>query len=220
MKNLQSYFCNLKSLIHFALNPKPHILNPNMFLIVGLGNPGKEYTNTRHNIGFMVADNIASHYNFSKAKLKFRSEISEGHIDGHKILLIKPLTYMNLSGHCVLEAAKFAKIPMENIIVIHDDLDLATSKMRVKIGGGSGGHNGLKDIDARLGKEYKRIRIGIGHPGDKNMVSDYVLHKFGKDERLIIDKVIAEIANNIGIIIDGRNDLFMTKVAEATRHVI
>ena len=118
-----------------------------MFLIIGLGNPGKEYENTRHNIGFMLADSIAKHHHFSSKKIKFNSELLEGNIEGHKVLLQKPLSYMNRSGYCALQAANFLKIPLENTIVIHDDLDLLVGKIRIKIGGGSGGHNGLKDID-------------------------------------------------------------------------
>lgn len=184
-----------------------------MFLIIGLGNPGKEYENTRHNIGFMVADSIRRSHNFAGKKLKFHSEVYEGTIDGQKVMLMLPMVYMNRSGMCALEAAKFLKIPMENIIVIHDDLDLAIGKVRVKIGGGSGGHNGLKDIDSRLGKEYKRVRIGIGHPGDRDMVSDYVLHNFGKDERKTIDEMVESAGQNIAMLLGGRDDLFMTKVA-------
>lgn len=184
-----------------------------MFLIIGLGNPGKEYQNTRHNVGFMVADSIRRHNNFSSKKLKFHSEIFEGIIDGHKILLMTPLTYMNRSGTCALEAASFLKIPMENIIVFHDDLDLLVGKVRIKVGGGSGGHNGLKDIDSRLGKEYKRVRIGIGHPGDKNMVSDYVLRNFGKEDKAVIDEMVDDAGRNISLLLEGNNDLFMTKVA-------
>lgn len=184
-----------------------------MFLIIGLGNPGKEYENTRHNIGFHVAEEISRHYNFSSPKIKFQSELSEGLIDGHKVMLQKPLTYMNRSGSPVIQATNFLKIPLENIIVIHDDLDLVVGKVRVKTGGGSGGHNGLKDIDARLGKEYRRVRIGIGHPGDKDMVSDYVLHKFGKDDRNITNEIALDIAKQIPLLLKGNKDLFMTKVA-------
>lgn len=184
-----------------------------MFLIVGLGNPGKEYQNTRHNIGFHVADCIHEHYSFHPKKIKFSSELSEGLIDGRKVFLQKPLTYMNRSGSSVIQAAKFLKIPLENIIVIHDDLDLVVGKIRVKIGGGSGGHNGLKDIDSRLGKEYKRIRIGIGHPGDKDMVSDYVLHRFGKEDMHITNEIALDIAKHIPLLLNGNKDLFMTKVA-------
>jgi PTH1 family peptidyl-tRNA hydrolase len=184
-----------------------------MFLIVGLGNPGKEYENTRHNIGFMVSASICRHHNFSGKKLKFHSEIFEGTIDGHKIMLMNPLKYMNLSGICVAQAANFLKIPLENIIVIHDDIDLLVGKIRIKIGGGSGGHNGLKDIDARLGKEYKRVRIGIGHPGDRDIVPDYVLNNFSKEDRIIIDRMAEDAGKHINLLLGGKPDLFMTKVA-------
>jgi PTH1 family peptidyl-tRNA hydrolase len=182
-----------------------------MFLIVGLGNPGNEYRDTRHNIGFMIADSVHDYYEFSPPKLKFKSEISEGLINGHKALLQKPLTYMNLSGSAVLQAASFLKIPMENIVVIHDDLDLAVGKIRVKTGGGAGGHNGLKDIDARLGREYTRVRIGIDHPGDSNAVADYVLNNFNKDDRQVIDKIIEGTTKHIGKLLSGNKDLFMTR---------
>ena len=180
-----------------------------MFLIVGLGNPGKEYENTRHNIGFMVADQIHKQYNFSAPRIKFQSELSEGHIDITKIILQKPLTYMNLSANAVAQSVKFLKIPLENVIVIHDDLDLAVGKLKVKTGGGSGGHNGLKDIDARLGNGYQRIRVGIGHPGNKDMVADYVLRKFDRDERQTIDRLSSGITKNISLLLQGRKDMFI-----------
>jgi len=183
-----------------------------MFLIVGLGNPGREYENTRHNVGFLIADEMRRLHNFSSPKIKFHSELSEGHIDGQKILIQKPLTYMNLSGNSVIQAAKFLKIDLENIIVIHDDLDLAVGKVKVKTGGGNGGHNGLRDIDAHIGKEYQRVRIGIGHPGNKDMVSDYVLHKFGKEDREIIDSISINTAKNIALLLQGRNDLFIASL--------
>lgn len=184
-----------------------------MFLIVGLGNPGKEYEHTRHNVGFIFTDYVSSHYNFSPPRARFKSEISEGMVNGHKILLQKPLTYMNLSGSAVLQAMNFYKIPIDNIIVIHDDLDLAVGKIRVKIGGGAGGHNGLKDIDARLGKEYARVRIGIGHPGDKDAVSNYVLSRFGQEDKQIIDEIIDAATNNIGLLLEGDSNRFTTKIA-------
>jgi PTH1 family peptidyl-tRNA hydrolase len=183
-----------------------------MFLIVGLGNPGREYENTRHNVGFFIADEIRREHKFSVPKIKFHSELSEGHIDGQKILLQKPLTYMNLSGNSVIQAAKFLKIDLDKIIVIHDDLDLAVGKVKVKTGGGNGGHNGLRDIDAHIGREYQRVRVGIGHPGNKDMVADYVLHKFGKDDREIIDIINTNIARNIALLIAGKNDLFIASL--------
>ncbi len=184
-----------------------------MFLIVGLGNPGKEYENTRHNVGFMFADLLSRRYEFHHSKARFKSEISEGMIGGKKVLLQKPLTYMNLSGNAVLQAADFFKVPIENIIVIHDDLDLALGKIRVKTGGGAGGHNGLKDIDARLGKEYMRIRIGIGHPGDRDAVSAYVLSRFSPDDRQIIDEIADNATRSIDLLLEGDSNRFTTKAA-------
>ncbi len=161
-----------------------------MFLIVGLGNPGREYENNRHNIGFIVADLVHAQHNFGAKKLKLQSEVSEGIIAGQKVIIQKPLTFMNCSGSAVAKLVNFLKIPLENIIVIHDDLDLALGRVKVKTGGSNGGHNGLKDIDAHIGNAYGRIRIGIGHPGNKDMVADYVLSNFSKDERSIMNTAI------------------------------
>lgn len=174
-----------------------------MFLLIGLGNPGKEYEKTRHNIGFMVIDAIADKYSLSSPKVKFSAHVSEGEINGHKVITLKPKTYMNRSGISVVEAVKFYKIPLENIIVFHDDIDLELGRIKTKIGGGSGGHNGIKDIDAHIGKEYKRVRIGVGHPGHRDDVSDYVLANFAKAEE-------DEVARVIGEVVDG--------VIEITRH--
>ena len=162
-----------------------------MFLVVGLGNPGEEYRNTRHNIGFMAADEIVSRYHFSAFKNKFDGLVAEGQIAGEKVLLLKPQTFMNLSGKCVVQCAFFYKILPENIIVIHDDIDLNLGQMKAKIGGGAGGHNGLKNIDANITPQYNRIRIGVGHPQNKGPeVIDYVLHRFSKQELSVIEKAI------------------------------
>lgn len=184
-----------------------------MFLFVGLGNPGKEYEKTRHNLGFMVVDAIASQHNFATPKLKFHGIVSEGTIAGEKIILIKPTTYMNKSGSAVSELVKFYKIPNNKIVVFHDEIDLKLGKIRVKIGGGAGGHNGLKDLDSHIGKDYKRVRIGVDHPGDKDMVADYVLHNFSKDEQEYIEKVIASVSANCDYLLKGEDDLFMTRTA-------
>ena len=135
-----------------------------MFLIVGLGNPGAEYAKTRHNVGFMVADAIHGKYGFAPYKAKFDGLISEGKIDGEKVYLLKPQTYMKLSGYSVVKAAAFYKILPQNIVVIHDDMDLKITQIKAKLGGGAGGHNGLKSIDAAIGPNYNRVRLGIGHP--------------------------------------------------------
>ncbi|MCE3231752.1 MAG: aminoacyl-tRNA hydrolase [Rickettsiaceae bacterium] len=187
-------------------------LDENMFLFVGLGNPGKEYEKTRHSIGFMVIDNICNRYGFSTPKTKFQGIVSEGTIDGQKVITLKPTTYMNRSGQSVAELIKFYKIPLNKIIVFHDEIDLLPGKIRVKTGGGAGGHNGLKDLDAKVGKEYKRVRIGVGHPGEKDMVADYVLNNFAKDEQEWVDQIIHNISANCSLLLKGDDSLFMTKL--------
>jgi PTH1 family peptidyl-tRNA hydrolase len=183
------------------------------FLLVGLGNPGKSYEGNRHNIGFMAIDHIADEYRFSKSSKKFGGNLCEGAIGDHKVYAFKPLGYMNTSGGPASEAARFYKIPPENVIVIHDELDLPLGKLRVKKGGGNGGHNGLKSIDAHIGKEYWRIRLGIGHPGDKDLVSDYVLDDFTKQEKPVLKDMLAIVTKHINVLISGDNAAFMSKVA-------
>ena len=165
----------------------------------------------------MAVDRIADDYGFSKAARKFGGSISEGKIGAHKVYLFTPLGYMNISGGPAAEAANFYKIPLENILVIHDELDLPLGKLKVKRGGGSGGHNGLKSLDAHIGKDYQRIRIGIGHPGDKDMVSDYVLSDFAKAERPAVELMIGEISKHIGLLLAGDEAKFMSKIALATK---
>lgn len=186
-----------------------------MFLVVGLGNPGEEYAKTRHNIGFMAADEIHSRYNFTPYKSKFEGLLAEGTIDGEKVLILKPQTFMNLSGNSVGKVANFYKIPSKNIIVIHDDKDLALGKLKAKIGGSAGGHNGLKNIDSQIGQDYNRIRIGVGSPKEHNTDTiNFVLSRFSKaemdilQERLdfisatiheLINKGVAQYSNLIGM---------------------
>jgi len=184
-----------------------------MWLIVGLGNPGEKYEDNRHNIGFMAVDEIFHRHNFTDEGKKFKAQVASGFINAEKVLLLKPQTFMNLSGEAVLAATTFYKIPPENIIVIHDDLDLEPSKLRIKQGGGAGGHNGLKSIDSHLGKDYWRVRIGIGHPGDKNLVSNYVLNDFSKADREWGAPLLKSISDNIGFMIKGEKDKFATNVA-------
>lgn len=164
-------------------------------LFVGLGNPGPQYAKTRHNVGFLSIDEIMDSYGFSAEKSKEGGLLSEGFIDGQKVLTFKPLSYMNLSGGPVGRISQFYKIPPEKVFVFHDDLDLPLGKIRVKQGGGHGGHNGLKSLDSHIGKNYWRIRIGIGHPGDKDMVSNYVLHPFSKSEMNLMGPLMAAIAD-------------------------
>lgn len=174
-----------------------------MFLVVGLGNPGKEYAETRHNIGFMAADTIHGRYNFSPFKSKFEGLLAEGNIDGTKTLLLKPQTFMNLSGNSVVKAASFYKIPPENIIVIHDDKDLALGKLKTKIGGSTGGHNGLKNIDSQIGTNYNRIRIGVGSPQEHHTDTvNFVLSHFSKTEMEILQERLDFIASTINELIN------------------
>ena len=174
-----------------------------MFLVVGLGNPGAEYEATRHNVGFMAADVLHRRYNFSPFKSKFSGLIAEGQVEGEKVYLLKPQTYMNLSGNSVVQAANFYKILPQNIIVIHDDMDLPTDKIKAKIGGGSGGHNGIKSIDSCITPNYNRIRIGVGHPvnrGEENIVN-HVLSRFSKQDKENIENDIDIVADLIGVLI-------------------
>ncbi len=165
-----------------------------MLLFVGLGNPGSKYDNNRHNIGFMAVDGIVHRHNFSAPKSRFQGLTSEGRLGTRKILVLKPATYMNLSGQSVSEASRFYKIPPENIYVFHDDLDIPAGKIKFKTGGGHGGHNGLRSIDQHIGKEYHRIRMGIGHPGDKDRVHGHVLGDFAKSDQVWLDPLLDAVA--------------------------
>lgn len=174
-----------------------------MFLVVGLGNPGAEYANTRHNVGFMAADEIHRRYNFSAFRAKFDGLIAEGNIEGEKVYLLKPQTFMNLSGNSVVKAASFYKILPQNIVVIHDDMDLPIDKMKAKIGGGAGGHNGLKSIDSCITPNYNRIRLGIGHPNTKaeEVVVNHVLSSFSKADKAILEQNIDIVADLLPILL-------------------
>lgn len=190
-----------------------------MWLIVGLGNPGNQYARNRHNIGFMAVDVMCElHGRFGAAKNKFTAELFDGTIDNEKAVLMKPLTFMNLSGQSVGEAARFYKVAPENIVVIHDDLDLEQFKTRIKKGGGHGGHNGLKSIDAHLGsQDYWRIRIGISHPGDKADVTNHVLGNFAKADEDNLATLLACLSDNIALMISGKPDTLMTRLNEAVK---
>ncbi|UXN03993.1 aminoacyl-tRNA hydrolase [Bartonella sp. HY406] len=184
-----------------------------MLLIAGLGNPGAQYAHNRHNIGFMAVDDIQQRHNFSSWSKKFHALISEGKINDRRILLIKPQTYMNLSGQSVGEAMRFYKVPLENLIVIHDELDLPAGKVRIKTGGGSGGHNGIKSIDAHCGANYRRLRLGIGHPGQKELVHNHVLGDFAKVDNDWLEQLLKNISDNIGEIADNKDSQFMNKIS-------
>lgn len=184
-----------------------------MFLFVGLGNPGREYEANRHNIGFMAADEIARAYNFPPFKNKYKGEYSEGIIDGEKVALLKPQTFMNLSGQSVAPCAGFYKIPHNKIFVFHDELDVNEGRVKIKIGGGAGGHNGIKSIDECLGTpNYYRVRMGIGHPGDKDRVHGYVLGNFSADEKIWVADLVERAAKNAPLLLQDKHNDFMHKV--------
>jgi peptidyl-tRNA hydrolase, PTH1 family len=186
-------------------------------LLIGLGNPGSSYAGNRHNIGFMIIDRVVADYGFSRPVHKFGGSLAEGSIDRKKVYAFKPLGYMNTSGGPAGELARFYKIAPEDITALHDELDLPLGKVRVKRGGGSGGHNGLKSLDAHLGPDYRRVRIGIGHPGDKDMVSDYVLSDFRKEEKAVKDLLIDAISRHIPLLLQGDEAGFMNKIALAIK---
>lgn len=187
-----------------------------MHMLVGLGNPGSEYARNRHNIGFMAVDEIVRRHSFSPWRAKFHGDISEGRLAGEKVLALKPTTYMNESGRAVQAAMTFYKIVPENIIVLYDELDITGGKLRVKRGGGHAGHNGPRSIHAHIGANYGRVRIGIGHPGDKSRVVGHVLKDFSKEEEIWVRKIIDSIAEHTDLLIDGDDGLFQTRVAAGT----
>ena len=183
-----------------------------MRLFVGLGNPGSKYEANRHNIGFMVVDEIARRHGFSPWRRRFQGETSEGSLDGERVILLKPTTFMNESGRAVGEAAQFFKIGLHDITVFHDEIELPPAKVRVKIGGGIAGHNGLRSISAHVGNDYRRVRLGVGHPGVKDLVHAHVLGDFAKAERPWVDALREAVANNSGLLIAGKDSTFQNKV--------
>lgn len=185
-----------------------------MKLFVGLGNPGDEYAGNRHNVGFMTVDAIASEHGFGPWKRKFSGLASDGEIAGEKVLLLKPQTYMNESGRSVGEAARFLKISEADIVVFYDEIDLIPSKLKVKTGGGNAGHNGLRSISAHLDNEYVRVRIGVGHPGQKELVARWVLSDFAKADRIWLEPLLHAMAKSAGRLAKGDAARFMTDVAK------
>ena len=198
----------------FSLFKQAPVQEDTMWILVGLGNPGGEYQDNRHNIGFMVVDQIAKDFNLPAFSKKFEGELTEGRIEGEKVVLVKPLTYMNLSGQCVQKVARFYKVTPNRIVAFHDELDLVAGKMRVKKGGGAAGHNGLKSMDAHLNsQDYWRVRLGIGHPGDKDRVTGHVLGDFSKEEKKWLPDWIEALSKNVPQFINGKHEDYMTKVA-------
>ncbi|HUX79428.1 MAG TPA: aminoacyl-tRNA hydrolase [Alphaproteobacteria bacterium] len=185
-----------------------------MYLLVGLGNPGREYAHNRHNVGFMCIDEIQKSYGFAPEKSKFSGLLSEGRVDQTKVYLFKPLAFMNRSGRPVGETSKFFKIPPEHVIVFHDDLDLAPGKVRVKQGGSHGGHNGLRDLDAHIGTQYWRVRIGIGRPLHKGAVTSYVLSDFSKEEKVWLDPLISCLADEVDLLLTSSPESYAAKIMQ------
>lgn len=183
-----------------------------MLLFAGLGNPGPQYQGNRHNIGFRAADAIHRRHRFNPWRRRFHGEAAEGELGGVKVLLLKPETFMNESGRAVAAAQQFYKIPLGDVCVFHDELDLAPAKVRVKVGGGNAGHNGLRSISAMCGNDYTRVRLGIGHPGDKDLVYHYVLSGFFKDELAWVEAVCGAVADAAEFLAGGRADEFQNRV--------
>jgi len=187
-----------------------------MKLLVGLGNPGGQYEGNRHNIGFMALDAIAREHSITQFRSKHAGLLAEGAIGGEKVILLKPQAFMNRSGDSVQQVAKFYKIEPADVIVLYDELDLTPGKVRVKVGGGNGGHNGLRSIDPQIGLNYKRVRLGIGHPGKEN-VTHHVLGDFAKADQTWLTPLLDGIAKHVGLLLKGDDAGFMNKLALATQ---
>jgi len=183
-----------------------------MKLFVGLGNPGRAYAGNRHNIGFVVVDELARAQQFPPFRARFKSQATEATLAGVRVIVLKPETFMNDSGRAVQEAAHFFKIAPHDIVVFHDELDLAPGKVRVKLGGGNAGHNGLRSISESIGNDYWRVRIGIGHPGDKDRVQPYVLSDFAKNESGWVERLVKTIAVHAELLARGEEATFQNKV--------
>jgi PTH1 family peptidyl-tRNA hydrolase len=188
-----------------------------MRLLVGLGNPGAEYARNRHNIGFMAVDAIRRRHGIPPWRRRFQGVAAEGPLAGERVILLLPGTFMNDSGLSVAEAANFYKIDVGDIVVFHDEIELPPAKVRVKTGGGIAGHNGLRSISAHVGNDYRRVRIGVGHPGVKELVYNHVLSDFAKAERPWVEAVCDIIADNAGLIVTGDDSSFQNKVHLAMR---
>jgi PTH1 family peptidyl-tRNA hydrolase len=183
-----------------------------MLLFVGLGNPGAKHAGNRHNIGFMVVEAIAKRHGFPPWRRRFQGVATEGTLAGERVLLLLPGTYMNESGRAVAEAAHFYKMDVGGIAVFHDEIELPPAKVRVKVGGGIAGHNGLRSISAHIGNDYRRVRIGVGHPGDKDLVHAHVLSDFAKSERAWVETLCDVMADNAGLLAEGKDASFQNKV--------
>ncbi|ARU01515.1 aminoacyl-tRNA hydrolase [Yoonia vestfoldensis] len=187
-----------------------------MKLLIGLGNPGAKYAQNRHNIGFMALDRIAADHGFSPWRSKFQGQICDGRIGADKVTLLKPDTFMNLSGQSAGEAMRYLKLTPADLVVFHDEIDLAPGKVRLKTGGGHAGHNGLRSIHAHIGPDYDRVRLGVGHPGHKDAVPGYVLHDFAKADLDWLDHALRGISDGIGHLVAGDGARFLNAIALRT----
>jgi PTH1 family peptidyl-tRNA hydrolase len=183
-----------------------------MLLFVGLGNPGAKYAHNRHNIGFLAVDEIARRHGFSAWRRRFQGETAEGTLGGERVILLKPTTFMNDSGRAVQEASSFFKLGAGEVTVFQDELELPPAKLRVKVGGGIAGHNGLRSITAHIGNDYRRVRLGIGHPGVKELVHGHVLSDFAKSDMPWVTALCEAVADNAALLVDGRDPTFANKV--------
>jgi peptidyl-tRNA hydrolase, PTH1 family len=183
-----------------------------MQLFVGLGNPGARYAHNRHNIGFMAVDEIARRHGFSPWRRRFQGESAEGTLEGERVMLLRPTTFMNESGRAVQEAANFFKLGAGEITVFQDELELPAAKVRVKVGGGIAGHNGLRSVTSHIGNEYRRVRLGIGHPGVKELVHGHVLSDFAKSDRPWVEALCEAVADAAALLTTGRDSMFQNKV--------
>lgn len=183
-----------------------------MQLLVGLGNPGAQYEHNRHNVGFMAVDRIHHHWSGGPWRRKFQGEIAEATVGGTRVMFLKPATYMNESGRSVSEAMRFYKISLGDVVIVHDEIDLAPGRFRMKTGGGTGGHNGLKSINAHIKDGYRRLRIGVGHPGRKEMVPGYVLHDFSRADGEWLDPLLDALAVEAPLLVGGKDSEYASKV--------
>ncbi len=184
-----------------------------MHLLVGLGNPGPNYARNRHNIGFLAIDEIIGRYRLGPTRQRFHGAAASGTVDGETVLALKPATYVNESGRAVGAAMRYHKLTPADVTVIYDELDLPPGKLRVKRGGGNAGHNGLKSIDAHIGRDYRRVRLGIGHPGDSDQVTGYVLHDFSRSDETWLGPLLAAVGEALPLLLQGDDAGFMSKVA-------
>ena len=183
-----------------------------MHLVVGLGNPGSKYAGNRHNIGFMAVDEIVRRHGFSAWRKRFQGETAEGVLAGNKVLALKPMTFMNESGRAVGEAMRFFDIDPSQVIVLYDEIDLMAGKVRVKLGGGAAGHNGIRSIIAHVGPHFQRVRLGVGHPGEKGMVHPHVLGDFAKADKVWLEPLLDAVAEHAALLIEGQDGSFQNKV--------